>query len=131
MAVFAQLDKSNRVQHLKACRRATVARKGTSSGGTAPYGYEVVSGTGTFVVAAGEAKLVKRVFELRDMGLNLSETARQLNAENYRTRVGTYLTPVQVSRLLRRESVYRCLEPVNRVKLDAGVVPAQPAVLTK
>lgn len=129
MSVFAQLDKANRISHLKQCRKATTAAKGTSCGGITPYGYKAIKGTGQLALVPGEAKLVVRTFELHGNGLNLSEIARLLEQEGFRTRKGTAFAPTQVSRMLQREAVYRSQQPVNHITLDDGVVAAQPAVL--
>lgn len=128
LAVFAQLDKANRISHLKQCRKATVARKGGFGGGVPAYGYESVGGAKLELVP-GESKLVIRTFELRDQGNGFSQIARILNQEGFKTRKGTEIAPMQVYRLLGREKQYRAQSTFNLVKLDEGVKPAQPAVL--
>lgn len=128
LAVFSQLDKANRIAHLRQCKKAKVASRGTSSGGTPPYGFEL-AGNGKLQLVPGETKLVVRTFELRDRGLGFTEIARLLAEEGFRTRKGTVIAPTQVLRMIDREAVYRSQAPVNHVKLNDGVVPAQPAVL--
>lgn len=128
LAVFAQLDKANRLSHLKQCRKATVARKGSFGGGTPAYGYESV-GNAKLELVPGETKLVARVFDLAKLGNGYSQIARVLNEEGFRTRKGTVFAPMQVSRMLASEKQYKGEAPFSSVKLDDGVKPTQPAVL--
>lgn len=128
LAVFAQLDKANRLSHLKQCRKATVARKGSFGGGTPAYGYESVGGAKLELVP-GETKLVARTFELAKMGNGFSQIARVLNEEGFRTRKGTMFAPMQVSRMLAAEKQYKGEAAFSSVKLDEGVKAQQPAVL--
>jgi DNA invertase Pin-like site-specific DNA recombinase len=129
LAVFAQLDKANRISHLRACRKATVARKGTFAGGGVPYGYANKPGTATLELVPGETKLVARTFELSAAGNGLSQIARILTEEGFKTRKGTVIAPMTVSRILAAEEKYRAHEAFGNTKLNEGVKAAQPAVL--
>lgn len=127
-AVIAQLDKANRITHLRQCRQATVERHGTFGGGNVPYGYET-TGSGQLKLVPGETKLIIRAFELRDHGNTQSQISAILRQEGFRTRKGTEFTPKQVARILGHEAQYRAKAPFGTKKLDDGVQVAHPAVL--
>jgi site-specific DNA recombinase len=128
LAVFAQLDKAQRITHLKQCRKAKVARAGSFGGGGTAYGY-ASAGNAKLELVPGETRLVARAFELHRLGNNLSQIARLLLGEGFRTRKGTQIAPVQVQRILKHEAQYRGQATFHDVKLEAGVAPTQPAVL--
>ena len=62
-----------------------IAKKGGYTGGTCPFGYEIVDGK--YVVHEKNAKKIKDVFKLFNSGLNYSEIARKLDLEQYNVRV--------------------------------------------
>ncbi len=129
IAAIAQFDKAQRLAHLKACRKATVARKGTFSGGRPPLGYTSAGG-GLLQIDPITAKLVRRVFELRDAGVSsLTDIAAAVTREGFRTSNGRRIEPMQVSRILKREAVYRAQRVITNVVLEAQTTPQQPAVL--
>lgn len=66
--------------------RKLKAAVGGYSGGRAPYGYRVKSGQ--FEIVPDEAAMVKKIFEMRDSGESLTDTAEWLNDNGYKTRKG-------------------------------------------
>lgn len=66
--------------------RKVKASAGGYSGGRSPYGYDIQNGK--LVINENEAKLVVRIFELRDSGMTLSDVAEKINDEGYTTRKG-------------------------------------------
>lgn len=71
--------------------------------GTIPFGFQL-STDGLLVENAEEQKIINRVYDLRDTGLSQRAIAEQLAAEGYRSRRGTPLGQVQISRLLLRQA---------------------------
>lgn len=127
-AAVAQYQRAELLSHMRKCKIQTIARKGTYGGGGAPYGY-VSLGNGRLGVDPRGAELVVRAFHHRACGLSLTSIVTALDAEGFRTKKGTRLHPMQVSRILAREDVYRGLKPVHNVTLEDGVKPQHPGVL--
>lgn len=128
MGSLAQYDRTSWLSRMTQCRKASVARKGSSAGGRAPYGY-VAIGNGRFAVDNDTVGVVVRAFELSDLGRTLSEIARALNNEGYRTLKGTLFFPQQVKRILGRKEFYQGKAVLSVSQLDAGVKPLQPEII--
>ncbi len=87
--------------------RLVKASQGGYAGGGPPYGYRAVRGSKRLEVNEEEAKIVRRIFQLRRRGgLNPNEIARRLNGEGLRTRGGAKWSRVQVWRILSRPRFY-------------------------
>lgn len=112
VAAFAEYERAVIATRLKGGRKESARQKGTFSGGPGVLGYRPVGskanpGKGELKVVEGEAEAVRAVFELRGEGLTLQAVADALNARGHRTVKGAAFGPVQVSRILARESFYR------------------------
>lgn len=85
------------------------ARQGKYAGGRAAFGYSAKKGQKYLVINHEEAKVIKRLFELRSKfpDWSLSKLANQLNSEDYSTRQGKKFTKVQVKRILDRREFYK------------------------
>lgn len=89
LAAVAQFDRSTIVKRMQDGKRRARAA-GRSIGGRHSYGRD-----------PREVELVNRVFHLRRSGFNLVRITAVLEQEGFRTRKGTLLKPMQVSRILR------------------------------
>jgi len=85
------------------------AKEGGYAGGRATFGYIKHKGEKELKVHDGQARAVKRVFELKELHKkwSLSKLAEALNKEGYQTTQGKAFTKVQVKRILDRESFYQ------------------------
>jgi DNA invertase Pin-like site-specific DNA recombinase len=128
MGALAQYDRTSWLSRMSQCRKSAVARKGTSAGGRTVYGY-VSIGDGRLAVDSATVGIVQRAFELADLGRSITEIAKQLNAEGFRSRKGTQLFPQQVKRILGRKEVYEGKTVLHKVQLEAGVRPSQPEII--
>lgn len=84
--------------------RKIKASKGGYSGGRAPMGYKVQNGE--LVINEEEAKVVRRIFELRDKGVVLLEIVDTLNAEGYVTRAGKKFLISTVQSIVNNRKTY-------------------------
>ncbi|ABO65816.1 MULTISPECIES: recombinase family protein [Geobacillus] len=85
------------------------AKEGGYAGGRVIFGYTKPKGEKELKVHHEQAKVVKRVFELKrkhPQG-SLAHIARVLNDEGYKTAQGKPFTKVQVKRILDRKSFYQ------------------------
>lgn len=89
--------------------RKKKVKEGGYAGGRAAFGYKVRKGDKILIVDEEQAKVVRRIFEIRHNSptLSLSEIANRLNIEGYKTAKGKDFTKVQVKRILDREYLYR------------------------
>ncbi len=130
MSAVAEYQRSEWLARMKTCKRVAVARKGTYGGGGCPYGYMAV-GDGKLVIDERTADLVRRCFALKAQGLSLSGVTRALDSEGFKTRKGTALSVMQISRIIKRKDVYAGMSPVQHVQLEAGVTAQQPEIITR
>lgn len=83
------------------------AENGYFLGGTAPLGYDTVehrSGKGKeMVINPKEARTVKRIFDLFNAGLSLTNMADMLNKEGHRTKTGKTFSKNSFYEILTRE----------------------------
>lgn len=128
MGAIAEYQRSEWLTRMATCRRQSTANKGTYAGGRTAYGYRAM-GDGKLEPETKEAGMVKRVFELRSQGYNLSETAAKLAEEGYTTRKGTPIQPVQVSRICERQAFYAATAVAHDVELAPGVQPQHPPLI--
>jgi DNA invertase Pin-like site-specific DNA recombinase len=89
--------------------RKKKAEQGGYAGGGVVFGYTATKGQNVWEVDWKKAKIVHRLFELRELFPNwsLSQLARQLNMDNITTGQDKAFTSVQVKRILDREHIYR------------------------
>lgn len=129
MGVFAELQRSEMLIRMQACKKAAVRKKGTFQGGRPPTGYRSI-GEGKLAIDERGAELVRTCFELRDAGLTVVEIVSALEARGFRTRANTAISPVQVRRILKRKESYAGRAAIgSTVQLDTGVTAAHPALL--
>lgn len=67
------------------------AKQGKTNGGIAPLGYDI-NADGKYVVNPEEAKIVKKIFEMKSNGVTYEQMADTLNKQNYRTKIGRKFT---------------------------------------
>lgn len=84
--------------------RLVKASKGGYSGGRAPMGYKVEKGK--LVINEAEAKIVRRIFELRDAGDPLLGIVASLNEEGYKTRNGKDFVLSTVQSVVNNRKTY-------------------------
>lgn len=84
--------------------RKVKANKGGYAGGNIPYGYANVEGH--FQINPNEAKVVKRIFELDDIGLSLRKIASCLAADGINNRSGDPITHNNVRSILANRKTY-------------------------
>jgi DNA invertase Pin-like site-specific DNA recombinase len=89
--------------------RRKKAQQGGYAGGRAAFGYSAKKGQKVLEVNEEQAKVVRRVFSLREEHpkWSLSEIASALNREGYKTARGKSFTKVQIKRILDRECFYK------------------------
>ena len=74
--------------------------KGERLGSQLPYGYGVVNGS--VVEVPAEQALLRKIGELRDMGLSTHKITGKINSEGYLTRKNTPFSRTQIVRILSR-----------------------------
>lgn len=99
----AQMERDNITKRTEGGRRIK-ASKGGYSGGRAPMGYKVMNGE--LVINDEEAKVVRRIFELRDQGVVLLDIVDRLNTEGYLTRAGKKFLISTVQSVVNNRKTY-------------------------
>ncbi|UPW81855.1 recombinase family protein [Lysinibacillus sp. Ag94] len=96
------------------------AKEGGYAGGRATFGYIKHKGENELKVHDGQARAVKRVFELKELHKkwSLSKLAEALNKEGYQTTQGKAFTKVQVKRILDRESFYQGIYTYGQIQAN-------------
>lgn len=115
----AQMERENITKRTGAGRKVKAA-KGGYAGGKAPMGYRVDHGS--LVVEEKEAKVVRRVFELRDAGATLQRIVDNLNREGFVTRSGKQFGLSTVQSIVNNRKTY---EGYYRYGKDAEWVVGQ------
>lgn len=100
----AEIERDNITKRTSSGRRVKAA-KGGYSGGRAPMGYRVENKH--LVVAEEEAKVVRFIFEQRDLGNSMLGTVDALNANGFKTRKGNPFVISTVQSILSNERTYR------------------------
>lgn len=107
------LDQYQRLEiTLKLSRgRKKKAEQGGYAGGRAAYGYKAVKGQKELQIDWEQAPAICRLFELKELfpHWSLSELAKQLNYDGFRTAKGASFTKVQIKRMLDRKDLYNGL----------------------
>lgn len=99
----AEMERDNINKRTSAGRKMK-AEKGGYSGGRAPMGYKVVDGQ--LVINPEEAKIVKRIFALRDEGRTLWGIIETLKDEGYKTRNGKDFAISTLIGILNNQKTY-------------------------
>ena len=84
--------------------RKVKAASGGYSGGQAPMGYKVQDGK--LIINEDEARVVRKVFELRDSGMTMMDIVDTLNREGYKTRKGNKFLISTVQSILNNRKTY-------------------------
>ncbi len=130
MGVVAEFQRSEMLLRLSQSKRAAKAKRGTYGGGNVPYGFSAVGG-GQLAADPCTVRLVRRTHEIAAQQRDASyrAIAECLTAEGFRTRKGTELSAMQVSRILKRKAVYAGQQNVGNVPLDQGVLPRHERII--
>lgn len=99
----AEMERDNITKRTSGGRKVK-ASKGGYSGGRAPMGYKVMNGG--LVINEEEARVVRRVFELRDSGMVLLDIVDKLNEEGYQTRAGKKFLISTVQSIVNNRKTY-------------------------
>lgn len=99
----AQMERENIMKRTSAGRKVKAA-SGGYAGGKAPMGYRVENGT--LVVNEAEADVVRRIFDLRDLGTSLAEIAYKLNCDGYTSRSGKPFGTSTVQGIVNNRKTY-------------------------
>jgi len=99
----AEMERNNITKRTSSGRKIKAA-KGGYSGGKAPMGYKVQNGE--LVINEDEAKIVRRVFELRDSGKVLLDIVDTLNKEGYVNRSGGKFAISSVQGIVNNRKTY-------------------------
>lgn len=99
----AQMERENITKRTSG-GRAVKAASGGYSGGKAPMGYEVKDGE--LSIKESEAKIVRRIFELREEGNTIRGVTDLLNEEGYLGRNGKPFTFSTVQSILNNKKTY-------------------------
>lgn len=102
----AEMERANITKRTSSGRKIK-ASKGGYAGGKAPMGYMVVHGK--LEINEEEAKVVRRVFELRDSGSVLLAIVDALNEEGYVTRSGKQFVLSTVQSIVNNRKTYEGL----------------------
>lgn len=107
IGAFAQFEKSRIAERMSGGRRQKAARGGYA-GGQPATGYRARRGGKALEVDPEAARLVRRVFELRDAlpDATLQVLADRLNAEGFKGPRGGTIFSMQVKRILDRRAFY-------------------------
>ncbi len=116
---FAEFERSLITSRLSSGRK-TKARQGGYAGGKAPIGYKAERGGKVLILDDEKVGSVKRVFEIRDAmpDASLHKIARILNAEGHTTKEGKPFHPMQVKRILDRETFYEGIYRYSGVEAE-------------
>lgn len=84
------------------------AQQGGYAGGRATFGYKAKKGQKCIEVDEKQARIVRRVFELKEQHptWTLTRIAESLNEEGFKTQQGSMFTKVQVKRILDKREFY-------------------------
>lgn len=85
------------------------ASEGKFAGGGIPFGYKGKRGTKRIQIDQDQAKIVRRLYEVKKHypKWSLTQYAQLLNDEGFKTEKGKEFTKVQVKRILDRRSFYQ------------------------
>lgn len=105
---IAQYEAAVIVMRMTEGKRTRQLREGTYNGGEVPYGYHA-AGKGHLLVCEPEARIVRLVFKLYEMGYSQSAIADCLNRWGIPTRLRGRMgwRQGQIRRLLSHEAAYR------------------------
>ena len=121
----AEMERDNITKRTSGGRKIK-ASKGGYSGGKAPMGYKVQNGE--LVINEDEAKVVRRVFELRDSGMVLLNIVDTLNNEGYVNRSGGKFALSTVQGIVNNRKTY---EGYYHYGKDGEWVPGQHEPILK
>lgn len=105
---IAQYEAAVIVMRMSEGKRTRQLREGTYNGGEVPYGY-LAAGKGHLLVCEPEARIVRLIYRLYEMGYSQSAIAECLNRWGIPTRLRGKMgwRQGQIRRMLSHESAYR------------------------
>lgn len=99
-------ERINTVNRLQGSRQMK-QRKGGYVGGSAPFGYQSIKGSGELHINVDEVFIVRTVFILREGKHTMQEIADELNAiPSFFTRKGKSFSATTVHRILKNKDMY-------------------------
>ena len=103
---FAQLERTFITMRMSGGREVKAARGGYS-GGKAPYGYNATRGGKELTVNEEEAKMIRRIFELKEVeNKTLLDICNTLKEEGYKTRKNGDFQISTVQYILKNRKTY-------------------------
>ncbi len=105
--------------------RETKRRIGGYCGGKVPYGYDTMNGA--LVINPEQAKVVQRIYELRDQGMSLRNICDELNELGFKSSRGGKFNPSTVKVILDNENTYKGMYRYG--KDNEWVVGQQEAII--
>lgn len=123
--LVAKMERENINKRTSGGRKIKAARGGYA-GGKAPMGYRVEKGC--LVIDEEEAKVVRRIHELRDSGVVLLKIVDIINAEGYRGRKGNEFKLSTVQGIVNNRKTY---EGYYKYGEDAEWVKGQHEAILK
>lgn len=99
----AQMERDN-INKRTSAGRAVKAARGGYSGGRAPYGYRVENKA--LVVVPEQAKIVRVIFEMRDLGATLQAIEAEVNSRGATNRSGKPFVFSTIKTILDNRKVY-------------------------
>ena len=124
VAKMAEIERDNITRRTSGGRQIKASRGGYS-GGRAPMGYRIVSGC--LVVDEEEAKLVRRIFALRDSGMVYVDMVQTLKEEGWVGRNGKPLAMSTVQSIVSNRRTYEGYYHYS--KMDGWVKGQQEPIL--
>jgi DNA invertase Pin-like site-specific DNA recombinase len=127
LQAIAQYELALIKSRLSGGKRVKREREGTSNGGETPYGY-LAAGNGYMAVCEPEARIIRLIFILYELGYNQSAIADALNRWGIPTRLGGKLgwRQGQIRRILRNEAAYRAEALFTKTILEPQKIAHQP-----
>lgn len=99
----AEMERDNINKRTSAGRKVKAA-SGGYSGGQAPMGYKVQDGN--LIINEDEAKVIRKIFELRDNGAGMPTIMNTLNENGYQTRRGGRFQISTIQSILANRKTY-------------------------
>ena len=103
--VFAELERNMTSERVTATMISR-ANNGLWNGGRVPYGYDYDPETTTFSINETESQVVRLIHDQYEKQRSLVRLARDLNEKFYRTRAGSYWSPISIHIILK--NIFYC-----------------------
>ena len=106
MKTFGATEERIRIVNRLQTARQNKRLAGGFIGGMPPFGYVAVNGAGELFVNNDEVPVVRKVFELRDLGKSMAAVAEDLNELGFKTRKGADFKAMTVQRIVKHRDLY-------------------------